>query len=42
MNNKNVEIGLFFSRIMIGFIFVLHGWSKFEGGLAEPLVSSKV
>lgn len=34
MNNKSVEIGLFFSRIMIGLIFVLHGWSKFEGGIS--------
>ncbi|WFR64071.1 DoxX family protein [Paenibacillus amylolyticus] len=34
MNNKSVEIGLLFSRIMIGLIFVLHGWSKFEGGIS--------
>ncbi|KAA8784313.1 putative oxidoreductase [Paenibacillus sp. 4624] len=34
MNNKTVEIGLFFSRIMIGLIFLLHGWSKFEGGIS--------
>ncbi|MFE6074471.1 DoxX family protein [Paenibacillus sp. NPDC057886] len=32
--NRSVEIGLFFSRIMIGLIFVLHGWSKFEGGIS--------
>ncbi|MGF9699642.1 DoxX family protein [Paenibacillus sp. MABNR03] len=34
MNSRSVEIGLFFSRIMIGLIFVLHGWSKFEGGIS--------
>lgn len=34
MNNKSVEIGLLFSRIMIGLIFVLHGWSKFEDGIS--------
>ncbi|MCM3173983.1 DoxX family protein [Paenibacillus sp. MER 99-2] len=34
MNTRTVEIGLFFSRIMIGLIFVLHGWSKFEGGIS--------
>ncbi|PYE50798.1 DoxX family protein [Paenibacillus barcinonensis] len=34
MNNKSVEMGLFFLRIMIGLIFVLHGWSKFEGGIS--------
>lgn len=34
MNSRSVEIGLFFLRIMIGLIFVLHGWSKFEGGIS--------
>ncbi|MBB6019872.1 putative membrane protein YphA (DoxX/SURF4 family) [Paenibacillus sp. JGP012] len=34
MNNKSIEMGLFFLRIMIGLIFVLHGWSKFEGGIS--------
>ncbi|MFS0872346.1 DoxX family protein [Paenibacillus xylanilyticus] len=34
MNSRSVEIGLFFSRVMIGLIFVLHGWSKFEGGIS--------
>ncbi|MCZ1264237.1 DoxX family protein [Paenibacillus tundrae] len=34
MMNRSMEIGLFFSRIMIGLIFVLHGWSKFEGGIS--------
>ncbi|WP_373288542.1 DoxX family protein [Paenibacillus silvae] len=34
MNNKSIEMGLFFLRIMIGLIFVMHGWSKFEGGIS--------
>ncbi|WP_427910395.1 DoxX family protein [Paenibacillus silvae] len=34
MNNKSIETGLFFLRIMIGLIFVMHGWSKFEGGIS--------
>lgn len=41
MNNKSLEIGLLFSRIMIGLIFVLHGWSKFEGGISGTVGFSK-
>ena len=37
MNSRSVEIGLFFLRIMIGLIFVLHGWSKFEGGISSAV-----
>lgn len=37
MNSRSVEIGLFFLRIAIGVVFVLHGWSKFEGGISNAV-----
>jgi putative oxidoreductase len=34
MNGRNINIGLLVLRIGIGSMFILHGWSKLEGGPA--------
>lgn len=30
---RNVELGLFIVRVLTGLIFLLHGFSKFQGGI---------
>lgn len=30
---RNVELGLFIVRVLTGIIFLLHGFSKFQGGI---------
>lgn len=34
---KSNEIGAFFLRVVLGGIFVIHGLTKFQGGLAETI-----
>lgn len=34
---RNVELGLFIVRVLTGFIFLLHGFSKFQGGIGGTM-----
>lgn len=34
---RNVELGLFIVRILTGVIFLLHGFSKFQGGISGTM-----
>ncbi|OEH92457.1 DoxX family protein [Bacillus solimangrovi] len=35
--NKNHEIGGFIIRIVLGIIFLVHGWMKFAGGIGNTV-----
>ncbi len=32
---KNMELGLFISRVMLGISFFIHGFAKFQGGIEK-------
>ncbi len=34
---RNVELGLFIVRVLTGVIFLLHGFSKFQGGIGGTM-----